>query len=247
MRDFAIIIPAFNEEDYLPATLAAVCAAVEAMPGWATVVVVDNNSSDQTSEVAISHGADLVVFEPHNQIARARNAGAAAVPQIDHLIFVDADTRITETILKAALENLDSGEVAGGGARVLMDDSVTPMVDWIVRIWNWVSVQRQLAAGSFFFCRREAFDAVGGFDETVYAGEEVWLANRIKRWGKKRGLRFQVLLGETVVTSARKSSWFSTKDFVFQICLFFLFPWATRSRKLCSIWYRRPGDEANEG
>ena len=64
MRDFAIIIPAFNEEDYLPATLAAVCAAVEAMPGWATVVVVDNNSSDQTSEVAISHGADLVVFEP---------------------------------------------------------------------------------------------------------------------------------------------------------------------------------------
>lgn len=246
MRDFAIIIPAFNEEDYLAETLAAVCAAAEAMPASATVVVVDNNSSDQTSEVAITHGADLVVFEPHNQIARARNAGADAVPKIDHLVFVDADTKITETVLKAALDSLDSGDVAGGGARVLMDDTVTPMVDWIVRIWNWVSVQRQLAAGSFFFCRREAFDAVGGFDETVYAGEEVWLAKRIRRWGKKRGLRFQVLLGETVMTSARKSSWFSTKDFVFQIGLFFLFPWATRSRKLCSIWYRRPRDEAAE-
>ena len=176
MKDFAIIIPAYNEEDYLAATLASVREAVSAMPGSATVVVVDNNSSDRTGEVAKTHGADLVVFEPHNQIARARNAGADAVKQIEHLVFVDADTRITENLLRAALDNLDSEEVAGGGARVLMDQPVTPMVGWIVRTWNRVSVMRQLAAGSFFFCRRDAFDAVGGFDESVYAGEELWLA-----------------------------------------------------------------------
>ena len=247
MKDFAIIIPAYNEEDYLAATLASVREAVSAMPGSATVVVVDNNSSDRTGEVAKTHGADLVVFEPHNQIARARNAGADAVKQIEHLVFVDADTRITENLLRAALDNLDSEEVAGGGARVLMDQPVTPMVGWIVRTWNRVSVMRQLAAGSFFFCRRDAFDAVGGFDESVYAGEEVWLAKRIKRWGKKRGLDFRILEGETVVTSARKSSWFSTKDFVMQIGLCFLFPWATRSKKLCGMWYRRPDEGAAEG
>ena len=247
MKDFAIIIPAYNEEDYLAATLASVREAVSAMPGSATVVVVDNNSSDRTGEVAKTHGADLVVVEPHNQIARARNAGADAVKQIEHLVFVDADTRITENLLRAALDNLDSEEVAGGGARVLMDQPVTPMVGWIVRTWNRVSVMRQLAAGSFFFCRRDAFDAVGGFDESVYAGEEVCLAKRIKRWGKKRGLDFRILEGETVVTSARKSSWFSTKDFVMQIGLFFLFPWATRSKKLCGMWYRRPDEGAAEG
>ena len=106
---------------------------------------------------------------------------------------------------------------------------------------------RQLAAGSFFFCRRDAFDAVGGFDESVYAGEEVWLAKRIKTWGKKRGLEFRILEGKTVETSARKSSWFSTKDFVMQIGLFLLFPWATRSKKLCGMWYRRPHEDAAEG
>ena len=247
MKDFAIIIPAYNEEDYLAATLASVREAVSAMPGSATVVVVDNNSSDRTGEVAKTHGADLVVFEPHNQIARARNAGADAVKQIEHLVFVDADTRITENLLRAALDNLDSEEVAGGGARVLMDQPVTPMVGWIVRTWNRVSVMRQLAAGSFFFCRRDAFDAVGGFDESVYAGEEVWLAKRIKRWGKKRGLDFRILEGETVVTSARKSSWFSTKDFDMQIGILFLLPWATRGKKLCGMWYRRPDEGAAEG
>ncbi|MEC8824997.1 MAG: glycosyltransferase [Verrucomicrobiota bacterium] len=247
MKDFAIIIPAYNEEDYLAATLESVREAVSAMPGSGTVVVVDNNSSDRTGEVAKTHGADLVVFEPHNQIARARNAGADSVKQIEHLVFVDADTLITENLLRAALDNLKLGEVAGGGARVLMDQPVTPMVGWIVRTWNRVSVMRHLAAGSFFFCRRDAFDAVGGFDESVYAGEEVWLAKRIKSWGKKRGLDFRILEGETVVTSARKSSWFSTKDFVMQVGLFLLFPWATRSKKLCGMWYRRPDEGAAEG
>ena len=99
MKDFAIIIPAYNEEDYLAATLESVREAVSAMPGSGTVVVVDNNSSDRTGEVAKTHGADLVVFEPHNQIARARNAGADSVKQIEHLVFVDADTLITENLL----------------------------------------------------------------------------------------------------------------------------------------------------
>ncbi len=247
MKNYAIIIPAYNEEDYLAATLASVRLAVESVNDRGVVVVVDNNSSDRTGEVAKAHGADHVVFEAHNQIARARNAGAEAVPDAEHLIFVDADTQISASILCAALQNLESGEVVGGGAPVLMDEPVTPFVGWIVRSWNRVSVMRQLAAGSFFFCRRDAFDAVGGFDESVYAGEEVWLAKRIKRWGRKHDLAFRILESETVVTSARKSSWFTTKDFVLQIGLIFLFPWATRNRRFCGIWYRRPEDSSAEG
>lgn len=241
MPAFAVVIPAYNEEAYLPATLAAArlaMAAVAAEFGPGELVVVDNNSGDRTAEVARSHGADRVVFEPHNQIARARNAGAASTGA-EWLVFLDADTRLTAPLLREGLAALASGTVAAGGARVAMDREVTPMVAWIVRLWDRVATTFTYAAGSFFFARRDAFEAAGGFDENVYAGEEVWLAKRIKTWAKPRGLAFRIL-PEPVVTSARKSDWFSAKDFLVQLAVIFLIPGATRSRRLCAIWYRRP-------
>jgi glycosyltransferase involved in cell wall biosynthesis len=76
--DYSIVIPAFNEEEFLPATLAAVRAAMAAQTGaCGELIVVDNNSTDRTAAVARSLGAQ-VVFEPVNQISRARNCGAAA-------------------------------------------------------------------------------------------------------------------------------------------------------------------------
>ncbi len=241
MSAFAVVFPAYNEEAYLPATLAAArlaMAEVAAEFGPGELVVVDNNSRDRTAEVAREHGADRVVFEPHKpdrpgpQRRSRRDRGGVAR-------LLDADTRLTASLLRQGLAALASGTVAAGGARVAMDREVTPMVAWIVRLWDRVATTFTYAAGSFFFTRRDAFEAAGGFDETVYAGEEVWLAKRIKVWAKKRGLVFRVL-PEPVVTSARKSDWFSTKDFLAQLAVIFLIPGATRSRRLCAIWYRRP-------
>ncbi len=182
MPDYAIIIPAFNEEAYLAVTLEATRSAMAGQDLSGELIVVDNNSSDATTEVAKKNGADRVVFEPHNQIARARNAGAEAVPEVQFLIFVDADTLITAELLSMALKNLQSGKIAGGGARVVMDRPVSPIVDAITVFWNKSSALFNYAAGSFFYTRRDAYEAGGGFDETVYAGEEIWLAKRIKRW-----------------------------------------------------------------
>ena len=89
----SVIIPAFNEEKLLPQTLAAVAAAVGAFRerGWEhEVVVCDNNSTDRTAELARAAGA-TVVFEPINQIGRARDAGAR-VATGDWFIFIDADS-----------------------------------------------------------------------------------------------------------------------------------------------------------
>lgn len=241
MPDYAIIIPAFNEEAFLPATLSSARSAMTHVArdfGKGELIVVDNNSHDRTAEVARSHGADQVVFEPHNQIARARNAGAESTTA-EWLVFLDADTTLSGETLAKALAALATGTVAAGGARVAMDREVTPLVGWIVRTWDRVSTTFAYAAGSFFFTRRDAFKAGGGFDETVYAGEEVWLARRIKAWAKKEGLTFHVL-PESVTTSARKDDWFSTKEFLTQLAVIFLIPWATRSRRLCAMWYKRP-------
>lgn len=236
---YAIIIPAYNEEVLLGETLSSIRNAMDGIEKAGELIVVDNNSSDGTSEVARDSGADKVVFEPHNQIARARNAGAAATVA-ERLVFIDADTRIETATLATALENLESGRVVAGGARIVMDQPVIPIVGWLTDNWNRVGATFHYAAGSFFYCRRDAFVAAGGFDESVYAGEEVWLAKRIKKWARKRRLRFVVIQNPPVLTSGRKSDWFSTWDFVRQLAIIFLIPGSTRSRKMCRVWYERP-------
>lgn len=239
MPDYSLIIPAYNEEAFLPTTLAAAREAMAAVPWSGELIVVDNNSSDSTTAVALAHGADRVVFEPLNQIARARNAGAAASSS-PWLVFVDADTRFPPELLRIALDALASDTVAGGGARVSMEEKVTPMVARLVSSWNRISRWLNYAAGSFFYSRRDAFEAAGGFEEKVYAGEEIWLARGIKAWAKARGMSFRIIEEPPVITSGRKSDWFTTGDFVRQLAILFLLPGATRSKRLCALWYRRP-------
>lgn len=241
MPQFAIIIPAYNEEDFLADTIAAARNAMNEVGREGELIVVDNNSTDGTSVIATRAGADRVVFEPHNQIARARNAGAA-VSGADFFVFVDADTRIDGEILEGALKFLESGRVAGGGGLVAVDQEVSLMVGFLVSSWNRVASIFRYAAGSFFFCRRDVFEDVGGFDESVYAGEEVWFARRIKKWAGTRDMTFEIITDPQVRTSGRKSDWFSNFDFLRQLAIIFLIPWATRSKRLCSMWYSRPGD-----
>ena len=73
---FSIIVPAFNEEGLLAATLESIKSAARAFDGaggW-ELIVCDNNSTDRTAEIARAAGVRMVV-EPHNQISRARNTG----------------------------------------------------------------------------------------------------------------------------------------------------------------------------
>jgi glycosyltransferase involved in cell wall biosynthesis len=90
----SVVIPAFNEEKLITATLRSVQEAGAAFGalGWELqMVVCDNNSTDGTAGRARAAGA-RVVFEPVNQIARARNTGAAAADG-EWLMFLDADSR----------------------------------------------------------------------------------------------------------------------------------------------------------
>ena len=237
---FSIVIPAWNESEHIKATLDAVKTAVArqhfsgGMSG--EIMVVDNNSSDDTASIATNAGA-RVVFEPINQIARARNTGAQA-SQAEWLVFIDADTIVSPELLTASLQALSGGAVIGGGSTVAMDRDMPWQPTLVLRFWNWWSVKSSTAAGCFIYCTKEAFESVGGFDEKHYAAEELHISKRLRKLAKKREQQFVIQTLAPIVSSARKIDWFSPWQFFKQVVLL-LVPGATRSRVMCYLWYDR--------
>jgi len=233
---YTLIIPAWNEEAFLPATLQSAKMAMAACSYEGAIVVVDNNSTDDTAKIAIDAGA-TVVFEPVNQIAKARNAGAA-MATTDALVFLDADTNLTAGILQSGLDAIATNKIVGGGVILELDQPATGSAARVLSIWNSISKRFQLAAGSFIFCRRDAFEAIGGFNTKLYAAEEIVLTRRLKKWGKKHGYKFQIITDQKITTSARKLEWYSAPQLFYQFLLVMI-PGALYSKRLCRTWYDR--------
>src|SRR5579863_7461090 len=176
----SIVVPAFNEEKLIGASLISIRAAMAVFEkrGWATELIVsDNNSTDRTAELARAAGA-AVVFEPVNQIGRARNCGAAAATG-DWLVFVDADSHPSRELLADTAEAMASGKYLFGGSTIRMEGAPF-FANLVTKMWNRASRAMKLAAGSFIFCETAAFRQIGGFDLKFYASEEIDLSQRLK-------------------------------------------------------------------
>jgi len=244
MSDFSFIVPAFNEEKLLPGTLDRLGSIIRelAPEHEGRIVVVDNNSSDATADIAAAKGTE-VVFEAENRISKARNAGAAR-SEAEFLLFVDADTLPSVDLVSNSLRLLAGGEVCGGGAAVRFDAPL-PFAGKLV-LWAWRVYSRvfNTAAGSYIFCIREAWLETGGFDEALYASEEISFSRKVAAWGRKRGMRFARSAGE-VVTSARKMEWHSPVAVFFAISASALLPPLLKSERWCRRWwYSRPADQS---
>jgi glycosyltransferase involved in cell wall biosynthesis len=236
--DYSIIVPAYNETAFLPGTVEAIHEAMRQTPLKGELIVCDNNSSDDTAACAESLGAK-VVFEPINQISRARNMGAAQALG-RYLVFIDADTLISPELLIEALRRLESGRYCGGGSLVSFDQELSWAAERGLHFWNWLSKNMGLAAGCFVFCKREDFEAIGGFSEAVYASEEIWLSRQLRKLGKPRGEHYAIIEDYPVHSSGRKLEWYSTGRQVLLLVMLTIFPFAVRYKRLCGFWYRRP-------
>ena len=242
--DYSIIIPAYNEEELLPRTLQSVRHAMFKQKQTGEVIVVDNNSSDRTAAIARQSGA-RVVPESVNQISRARNTGGrAAVGR--NLIFLDADTVLSPELLDKALNLLASGSCCGGGVQVFGDTEVSSVAKRLMALWNKMSLRFRLAAGCFVFCLREGFDGVGGFSEKVYASEEIWFSRRLGGWGRQRNMAFEIITNPGIVTSMRKTQWYTGWDVLRVLLMLTLFPPAVYFQRLCRHWYDRPLSKSEE-
>ena len=233
----SIIVPAWNEADYLADTLKAARQSADQAGIPVEIIVVDNASTDATRAIAHDHGA-RVIDEPERRIARVRNTGARAA-QAPGLVFVDADTRVQAIHLEAVKSRLDA-DWAGGGAPIAFDRIDGLLQRRGLAAWNALARRLHLAAGCFVFVRADLHAMAGGFTEKVYAGEEIHYSRRLRRLARARGLRFAVLDTPPVISSARKLAWFRPWQHALVLLTFVLFPWAGRFRRLTWFWYRRP-------
>lgn len=235
----SIIIPAWNEEKLLPETLAAIRSAASASLnpagiGW-ELIVCDNNSTDRTAAVAGEAGA-TVVFEPVNQIGRARNTGAAAATG-DWILFVDADSTPSRELFADLAGVLLNPKVLGGGSLLHM-----PLEQRGARsalaIWHWISIRCRYAAGSFLFVRTAAFREAGGFDTAFFAGEEIFLSKKLKKLAKRNRQQFIILTKHPMPTSPRKLQMHRPWYHLAWLLKTILTGGRTlKRRESCDIWY----------
>ena len=234
----SIVVPAFNEERLLGASLAQIKSAAAAFTarGWAVeLIVCDNNSADRTAEIARAAGA-TVVFEPVNQIARARNSGAAAATG-DWLVFVDADSHPGAELLSDVADQMVSGDCLAGGSTLRLDEHHLSS-EFITWAWNRASRMMKLLAGSFIFCDAAAFRQIGGFSNELFAAEELELTKRLKKLARESGRRIVILHRHPLLTSARKMKLYTAREHLrFLRRVLFNQRRALASRELAHLWY----------
>lgn len=235
----SFIVPAHNEEALLGPTLDALHVSAQTLNFLFEIIVVNDGSTDQTTAIAARHGAKVLNVNVR-QISAARNAGAKAA-RGDLFVFVDADTLVTPTVIAAAVQAMNGGAV-GGGALVQWDGAMPWWADALATLTIKTMRMANFAAGCFVFCTRSAFEAVGGFDEGIYATEEIWLSRALGRLG-----RF-VILPAHVTTSGRKLRTYSGFEIVrMTIPLLFRGFGVFRDRRHLQMWYGERRRERGEG
>jgi len=226
----SFIVPAYNEELELPRSLAAIRLAADPSQQPYEIIVVDDASTDATAQIAKSAGA-VVVPVNYRQIAAARNAGAREAKG-DIFIFVDADTFISPGHVAGVRAALAAG-YAGGGARMTTDGPVPLWGRVFVHVFSaFYFTAANLGAGAFLFTTRKNFEAVGGFDKRLFAGEEVFFSQALKKLGRFR------LLADPVVTSGRKLRMHSARHILGRsVGLILRGKRGVKSRDKLDLWY----------
>ena len=196
----SIIIPAYNEENYLPATLDAINAA---KTNDTEVIVVDNRSTDATRDIAVTRGAK-VVTESERNIGKVRNTGADAASG-DVLVFIDADSIVRAGIFEKIVEAASDQRCFGGSAAVEFEPIKNrPLIRWFTMLYPILGELMKMRGGALQFCRYHIFRELRGFDTTIYVGEDIDFGWRLDRLARDRGAHTTFIEQPKVLTSSRR-------------------------------------------
>lgn len=190
----SIIIPALNEEDALPATLNHLSAL---MPPPMEVILVDGHSEDRT--VSIAKAAGLKVLHASSKGRAAQMNQGAAIAAGDQLCFLHADMELPTDFVSLVERTLQDQRTALAGFVSIMRGP--QKTRWVTTAHNFLKTWyapalfrpisflkggRLLFGDQAMVCRREEFEAIGGFDPNQVIMEEADLCLRMVRGGVGR-------------------------------------------------------------
>ena len=235
----SVIVPAHDEEAWLPATLDSIRAAADHLRARSGVsveiIVVDNDSRDATAAIARDGGA-TVVHEPVRSIGRARNTGARHASG-EVLVFVDADVHIPCTLLEVIHETMRDTRCIGGG----VDTEHHPrrlLVRLHLRAWRVLAAVIPLVQGATQFCRRSAFEQIGGYGENVWMGEDTDFYRDLRRLARRTTCTVRFIRTPRVRPSSRRfDRWPVWKTLVWTNPVFILL--FRRRKATWAGWYSR--------
>lgn len=192
---FSIIIPAHNEEKYLPSTLDSIQR--QSFRDY-EVIVVANGCTDKTDQaIAQQTNPNVKLFSlKQANVSRARNHGASQATG-DILVFLDADTQFESTTLQTIHQQFTSPYIMA--TTKVKPDSKHLKHNLAMGFKNFY-LQTGLHKGcsGAFICRRENFDKVNGYDASIVIGEHRQLIQKLQPLGK------YICLDTYVTTSMRR-------------------------------------------
>jgi len=185
----SVVIPVYNEEQALPATLQCLLA----QSSTAEVILVDGGSTDLSLSVAAAY-PEIRVLRANKGRAIQMNVGAR-VAQGEWLLFLHADTLLPDNAL-SDIEALDASIEAGGFQHCFSGQ------DWRLRLISWLDNLRSRCSSVIygdqaFFIRHDRFLALGGFPDQPIL-EDVALCVKLLPHARPH------LMPTTVVTDGRK-------------------------------------------
>lgn len=184
----SIVIPVFNDPEGIDRTLSSLLTHSPDVE----IVVVDNDSSDETPDVIADYASDhetvTLVFERDVQSSyAARNTGLEHATG-DVICFLDADQRVTDGWLEDALDRLVELEADYLAPNVELEapDDPSPTARY-----NLVSgfpiadflEHHHYAPTSCLFVTRDLLEDVGRFDERLVSGGDLEFGNRVHEAG----------------------------------------------------------------
>jgi glycosyltransferase involved in cell wall biosynthesis len=184
----SVVIPAHNEERYITASLASIAAQTHPLSDLECVVV-DNCSTDQTAEVVARFAAEhadlriTVVSEPEAGVSRAKNRGAKAANG-EVLVFLDADSRMTPSLIADIIAHRVTGHPAGS-IRIVAD-STDPLEHGFFALLELGKVLFGIRA-QMLYCDRALFLALGGFRPELHQAEDLDFLQGVRRHLSEHG------------------------------------------------------------
>jgi len=229
----SIIIPARDEEKYLPRCFDAITKSAEGLVESYEKIVVINRCTDRTEEIARQHGCTIVYDETKN-LAHIRNTGVKAA-RGEIIVTIDADSQMSASMLPNIVRTLQSNKYIGGGVmmypeRWSLGIIVTYLMLIPIAIWHRI-------LGGVFFCRKEDFYRIEGFNENLPSVEDIDFARRLRALGETENKKFAMIFRSYIVTSCRKFDTFGDWYFLLRP-LSFIRLLRGKDKKLADkVWY----------